>query len=235
MPVNKNPAHIFKLFEKNGTSEKLHCLGDYLDKLEYNVATYKAGKGNFDGFMKVLSRHGVRNVKDFAHDKELFESLIDGGLAELAGKQPFALYIANVDTMPPLTAQCTLRNLHKGQPGFAAVDCLDQYMESFFAALKKHNLTPENTQIAIFGDRRRTDLVKTKWVVDPRFLFSLYPFGPRNYVSKESSFYDVLPTILDLAEIEYEPKPPFGGNVLNSPNQIPGNREYDDLYRRFET
>jgi hypothetical protein len=190
-------------------------------------------KRDFGGFAKVLSGHGVRNIVTFPHDKEMFDALIGTGLAELSQKQPFALYMLNFDTLPPTTATCKVRDHYKGQPVFAPIDCTDQYLEAFFTALKKNGLTPENTQIAIFGDRHRPDFTKTKWVVDPRYLFNMYPYAPKQFVSKESSLYDVLPTILDLAEIEFSPRPPFGGNVLNSPNQLPSNRDYDDLYKKF--
>jgi hypothetical protein len=233
MPVNKNPAHILKLFANNQSSAKLHCLGDYLDQLGYNVATYQAGKRDYGGFEKILEKHGVRNVHPFPHDKEMFDSLIQTGLAELVEKQPFALYISNIDTQAPTTAVCKPRDLYKGQPVFAPIDCLDQYLEAFFKALKDHKLTPENTQIAMFGDRPRADFTKTKWVVDPRYLWSMYPYAPKQYCSKESSLFDILPSILDFAGLDYQPRPPFGGNVLNSPNQPPSNRDYDDVYRRF--
>jgi hypothetical protein len=235
MPVNKNPQHINVLF-KSGNNSRLHCLGDFLDQLGgYTVVTYEAGKGGYGGLQPTLTKHGIRNIKNFPHDKEMFDDL-EKALPDLAAKPPFALYISNVDTRPPIHAVCPYRSwMYKNHQQYKAVDCIDQYLEAFFTKLDAVGLNPKNTQIVIFGDGLRSDLNKHPIPLfkDPRRLFVMFPFAPKRYISKQVTLYDITPTLLDLAGIQYAPKQPFGGNVVHAPNGIPSNKDYDAIYQRF--
>jgi phosphoglycerol transferase MdoB-like AlkP superfamily enzyme len=236
MPVVPNPDHILTIAKK-GDIPKLHCLGDFLDQLGYNVATYRAGKNDYRKLEPVLAKHGLRNFHEFPHDKELFEALNQTGLKELAGKNPFVLYITTIDTRPPIFAVCHYREeLYNNHKDYKAVDCIDQYLEGFFAKLAELKLTPENTQIAVFGDGYRNDLDHHPIPLfkPQRRLFAMFPFAPRHYVTEPAALYDIAPTLLDLAEIEFSPKFPFGGNIKTAPNGLPGKNEYAQLYKGLE-
>jgi hypothetical protein len=236
MPVNKNPEHILTLSGKNKLA-KMHCLGDFLDPLGYQVVTYRAGQNDYGRLEPVLANHGLRNITSFPHDKDLFEAFNNTELKALVGKQPFVAYITTIDTRPPIAATCLYRaELYKGHKEYHAVDCIDQYLKGFFAKLAELNLTPHNTQIAIFGDGFRGDLNKNPVPLfkDPRGLFAMFPFAPKFYVPEWASLYDVAPTLLDLADIEFSPKFPFGGNIKTAPNGLPGPNEYTQVYKGLE-
>jgi phosphoglycerol transferase MdoB-like AlkP superfamily enzyme len=235
MPANQNSDHINVLFSRANSSQLL-CLGDFLDHLGgYTVATYEAGGSHYGGLQPTLEKHGLRNIQNFPHDKEMFDAL-EKALPDLASKQPFVLYISNVDTRPPIHAVCPYRSwLYKNHQQYKAVDCIDQYLEAFFKKLSDVGLNPKNTQIAIFGDGLRGDLNHQPIPLfkDPRRLFAMFPFAPKRYISKQVTLYDITPTLLDLAGIRYGPRPPFGGNVVHAPNGIPTNQDYDAVYKRF--
>jgi hypothetical protein len=235
MPANKNPGHIAALAAKNNIS-KMHCLGDFLDLLGYDVVTYKAGKNDYSGLEPVLAKHGLRNVKNFDHDKELFEDLNQTGLKNLSGRQPFVLYISTIDTRPPIFSACDTRgHLYNNEQEYHAVDCIDQYLQGFFAKLAELNLTPHNTQIGVFGDGMRRDLDRRplRLFTGERRLFAMFPFAPRRFVSQPATLYDFAPTLLELAGIEFSPQFPFGANIVSAPNGVPGKAEYEAIYAGF--
>jgi hypothetical protein len=111
-------------------------------------------------------------------------------------------------------------------------DCEDQFLARFFHALREHKLDESNTICVIFGDGLRDDLSKSG-TFSKRKLWVAYPFSDRNYISRRSTFFDIVPTLTELAGIRYAPMSPFGGPVYEAPNPVPSQKDYDAFYLRF--
>jgi hypothetical protein len=231
MPVNQNPKHVIAAFSK--PNARLYCLGDLLLEAGYTLASMQSGNPGRSGLNELLAAHNYK-PKAFKNDAELFGELSSSKVKELAGSQPFGLFISASDSRAPGRVGCKKPRdyLYNNMAAYRSFDCLDQFLEKFFAELRANGLNEVNTRVVMFSDAIREDLSKSG-TFSKRKVWVAYPFGPKQYISEKSSFYDIVPTLMDFADIKYSPVNPFGGKVTEAPNPVPTQKEYDAFYQRF--
>jgi arylsulfatase A-like enzyme len=69
---------------------------------------------------------------------------------------------------------------------------------------------------------------------EPRYITMVLPLHERRVISKIVSLYDIAPTIMDLAGIEYSPKFVFGSSVFSSnTGLVPSRMHLQFIYKYF--
>jgi hypothetical protein len=199
-------------------SNRIHTYSDFLHQAGYyqiNSCTMYCNAYKFFG------RHHMRSLDWFGHgqdhDEGHFKYLADVLFPHLAAdksKHPFHILIQNEDTHPMyyIDPQCA-KTLPKNLPtALASLQCLDRYLEKVIVKIRELGL--DNTsEVFIYGDHLLFG--RASFYPDPRRLVALFPFHERKKISKDVSWYDVAPTLMDLLGFQnYEPRFPFGENML---------------------
>jgi hypothetical protein len=216
------------------------CLGHFLSMAGYKLMSYYSGP-SIAGMKQMLRLHGYDAKDSREHRKfwdwDLFDNITRSVLPSLEKQQPFMLHILTGDTHPfpsySVDPRCLKRT--KGYPMLLeSFDCVDQTIERFLQKFKNSPLA-NNTEVLIYGDhlimkgaRRGIHLY------EPRYIFGGMPLRPPLLITKRISMYDIAPTIMELAGVEYEPKFPFGASVFSSKvGTVPTQSHLQFIYSNF--
>jgi phosphoglycerol transferase MdoB-like AlkP superfamily enzyme len=155
----------------------------------------------------------------------------------LEKQQPFVLHIATGDTHPfpdyYVDPRCAKRT--KGYPRILrSFDCTDQVIERFINEFQMLPLA-NNTEVLIYGDHLIMNGARRGiQLYEPRYIYGGMPLRPRKLITKRISIYDVAPTIMELAGVEYEPKFPFGASIFSSKvGAVPTQSHLQFIYSNF--
>jgi hypothetical protein len=205
----------------------LKCMPDILRSLGYTLYAYGSGPLEVMEMKAFFVKRGYQTYDSAEHfresDDDFFDLLQEEVLPMLSNPRmwPFVLHVLNADTHTPyirIAAKCNDYLRHHGYPRvYRSFNCLDQYLERFFDAVRKNGLE-DDTEVVIFGDHLTVAWVQRDLNVD-RNLTLIFPFRKqddkwRRAAQKPLTYYDVVPTILELLEIDYSPKFPFGADIF---------------------
>ena len=202
-------------------SPNLRCLGDFLDLAGYDLHSYLANifVGKFKTQMR-MHKYKCKDVKDhkFKRDWDLFNYLENTVFPELKqSTRPWVLHIANADchAMPRYFVDSRCAKRQSGPQIFQSFDCVDQVLERFITAFKNSSFF-ENTEVLLYGDHvlMEGNARKLKFP-EQRALVMAFPFHEQRMVTKNTSIYDIAPTLMKLLGVEYEPEFPFGTDLFS--------------------
>jgi hypothetical protein len=220
------------------------CLGDYLSRAGYKLHSYLTNYflGKFKDHMNL---HGFKTLDVNDHkikqDWDMFRFLSDSVLKNLSKKseQPFVLHVANADTHPfPryfVDPRCKKR-LPRAPDLIRSFDCVDQILEDFLEKFR-HSKLAKRTVVFMYGDHLlMSGTFRGVTLLEPRFMWAMLPFGPKQEITKKVSVYDFAPTLMDLLGIDYEPKFPFGTSMFApKPGLVPDPTHFQFIYDHFST
>lgn len=225
---------------KNQTSFK--CVGDYLADLGYKGVYFYTTLAYFGGLQHLFVSHGLGRGFDkgstgISTDWKLMRKL-ETEIERLVQEQPFYLLIGFCDTHPPYVEDgCKARAAANNQTkGLRVFDCLDQRIEATLKLLREHGVNETNSVVVIQGDHtlRWSAEAFTKGNRFERHMFALFPFEKPQRVDKRILHFDIAPTILDLLDIEYSPRFPYGRSIREQEeSQLPTEQEYNYLLGMF--
>lgn len=219
---------------------KMMCVPDMLRQMGYDLLSFAVADIKMMGIKDFLKVHHF-SIKDtvehgFDHDIDLFNYLGDKILPELAKKtdKPYFLYIFNEDTHPMFYVDQRCKD--KGEDSWPQIvksfHCYDQIFEKLVKRIIELKLH-ETSEIVILGDHLVVG--NQNGVYDePRKLAVLFPFKEKPSFKKVSTMYNVAPTLMELANVQYSPPFPFGASFFSSEEgKYPGNKEFTFLYDFF--
>jgi phosphoglycerol transferase MdoB-like AlkP superfamily enzyme len=174
------------------------------------------------------------------NDDTLFAWLEDSMLPILADKSqwPFVLLILNADTHPGfrIGRGCNDYLIKHDYPlVYRSFTCLDQHLKHFMKRFREFGLD-KNAEVVIYGDHLTMGNRKPS-ISGQRNLTVFMPLRPKDndwaraQFGRTMSYYDFAPTILDVLEIDYEPRFPFGESLFGEkPGQIPTVADLQFIY-----
>jgi hypothetical protein len=178
--------------------------------------------------------HDVRNDTYLVDDRALFRTALKEVIPRLLKKPPFFLFLFNIEThWPFLKCQIDCNGLRKDYKHYyRCFTCFDTILEEFIEGLRALKL--KDTEVVIFGDHL---VIRDSGVFSgSRKLAMIFPFREKKVIDKEMSYYDVLPTILDLLDIEAAPRSPWGVSMNSGDiGSVPSSEDLTLLARMFES
>jgi phosphoglycerol transferase MdoB-like AlkP superfamily enzyme len=218
------------------------CLGDFFATAGYRLHSYMANV--FIGRFKLHQRlHRWRALDAEDHqmkrDWDVFDFVAKEVLPNLTrpSEQPFVLHIANADNhaFPRYFVDSRCENRVRSYPLILrSFDCVDQILERFIEAFKRSPLA-ENTEMFLYGDHLlMSGIHRQIKLFEPRFVTAMFPLRPAQVIKKPLTIYDFAPTLMDVMEIDYEPKFPFGASIFSQKvGTAPGASHFQYIYRHF--
>lgn len=213
--------------------KQLKCLPDYLATIGY-----KRMKSHIshDSLMGLEAWRSSKNYSHFmlaGNDKSLFGNLARKAsyLDKLGEKERFVLFIQNLDTHHPHQARGWCKPENKDEPNFRQChNCLDQVIRSFINEFLKLNMQ-RHTTLVIYPDH----IAFGRTIPEPRKLFMLFPGMDKRVYRKNNTYYDFLPTILDLIGIKkLSPGFPFGSSVFSDKvSRYPSKKDLNAMFNFF--
>lgn len=214
------------------------CFTDFLHMAGYKQ--YAAGSGGFDGMgmKEIFEEHNVQ-VRDHSyhkqrHDWDAVDYVIEKMFPDLESqKKPFYLFFTNDDTHPFFNIDKRCKNrIPDGSRVVRAFDCYDQNIERLIRAFDNSSFR-DNTILAVYGDHlmigEHTGLFEM-----PRKLALFFPYMKKQEITKQTSLYDMIHTLMKLLEIEYSPKFPFGTDLFSeNVGSVPQKNDFAQIYQRM--
>lgn len=147
----------------------------------------------------------------------------------LEKSQPFYLFATDADTHPPTRVDKRCQKRLSGPNTIRSFDCFDQIFERFVKAYENSSFF-RNTLFVVLGDHLMYG--NSNGVYEPPRKLSMFmPYEMKKDINKETTLYDVAPTIMDMLGIEYWPKFPFGTNLYSiNIGQYPQQEDFSIIY-----
>ena len=206
----------------------IKCVPDLLKMIGYKLYGFCSRSCNIMRMKYFLRDRGYRMQDTLEHrlkggDEALFEMLGTKVLPQLkAEKEPFVMLIMTDDThftdhfiSPKCDDYLARENYPKILRSFT---CVDQMIQRFVEKIKELGMD-KDTVFLIFGDHYSMSPQKFYKSQSERSLSVFFPLrgqdkGWQIGRSKEITYYDMAPTIMDLLEVDYSPRFPFGSSMI---------------------
>jgi phosphoglycerol transferase len=205
------------------------CIPTFLAELGYKLFAYCTGDCTIMHMKEFMADKGFRVQDSVEHhqgdDDSLFTWLESSVLPKLTAKKqwPFVLLILNADTHPPFSVGATCHDYlldHNYPKIYRSFTCLDQHLKRFVKRFTELGLD-KNSELVIYGDHLTMGDM-SPFIHRDRNLSLFIPFRlqdekwRRAQFGRTMSYYDIAPTIMDLLEIDYSPRFPFGESLLGA-------------------
>lgn len=173
---------------------------------------------------RLYSQHHVEaidasKVDRLRKDEDTFDYTMNVILPRLMrnSSRPFSLTIVNEDTHPSCTVS---ERCARNHPEWAslpwclqAFNCFDETLGKFMQKLSELGLD-QTTEVVIYGDHQYFG--DPDFFRPPRYMTMVVPYRKMGVIKKPIKWYDLAPTILEMAGIdEYGPKFPFGNSFFD--------------------
>ena len=225
---------------------RVPCISNFLYQNGYRLYAFCSATCNIMNMKNFLITRGFHTQDSdehgFGDDTSLFHWLERSMLPDLKGSsEPFVLLILSDDTHFiefRVGSTCNDYLGDEGYPqGLRSFTCVDQLLKEFVDKVKELGLD-ENTEIVIYGDHiAMGDQTSVYGPNSERNLSVFFPLraqdeGWRIGRSKDLSYYDMAPTIMELMNIEYSPPFPFGRSMLKpGKGEVPNVNDFKQIYR----
>lgn len=184
-----------------------------------------------------MKPHDASSISLLKSDEKLYQYINTKVLPELAKdrKTPFTLHVINEDTHPNyyVSEKCAAEHPEwEKLPKFLqTINCFDELVQSLIDRVIELGLM-ENTHIILYGDHQLYG--DHRWLPEPRYLATIFPLIPGGANMKPIKWYDLPPTILELAGVEkYEPKFPFGASFFSNDTALRPTQDDISYLRRL--
>jgi phosphoglycerol transferase MdoB-like AlkP superfamily enzyme len=242
--IGRDITWIARSKERYTGLEHIPCIPTFLSALGYKLFAYGSGQWSLFRMKQFWRRKGYQMQDSAEHhkvnDDALFEWLADSVLPRLAdtSQWPFVLLILNSDTHPGfhVGSECNDYLAKHGYPlVYRSFTCLDQHLKHFMKRFCELGFE-KNTEVVIYGDHLTMGNTR-RFISGPRNLTVFMPLRlqegkwRRAQFGRTMSYYDLAPTVMDLLEIDYSPRFPFGENLFGeNAGRIPAVAEMQFIY-----
>jgi phosphoglycerol transferase MdoB-like AlkP superfamily enzyme len=179
--------------------------------LGYYIEAWGVDNWKFMGIGSLLRGARLHDVftdpEKAKDDATLFRTISNEVLPRIMKKSPFYLFLFSFETHQPFLKcqqNCKVEHMESYHRCFT---CFETNVKMVIEAVRKLGLE-NNTEVLIYGDH--VVRFQADWLGKSRKLIILLPFHKPKEVVKQMTYYDVLPTVLDLLDIETSQVPPWG-------------------------
>jgi phosphoglycerol transferase MdoB-like AlkP superfamily enzyme len=192
--------------------QNISCLGNFLEMMGYKREAWGVDSWSFmkiGSLLRGAELHDLLTDPEIKGDRGLYQIAIEKVLPRLIKTPPFFLMLFNMEThFPFFKCRDECPDL---LPDYGAYyrcfSCFDRNLEFLIEGIRALGLE-KTTEVVLFGDHLVME--KADWFGSSRKLALMFPFKEKRIIDKEVSYYDVLPTLLDLLDIEAAPLSPWG-------------------------
>lgn len=209
------------------------CFPDYLRIAGYNIFAIEPGDMSMMRMKDFFKKHQFEiydnSVHHKGHDWDTISYIGSDMFPILEKSQPFYLFATNKDTHPFFHVDRRCKNRIYASKMLRSFDCFDQIFERFVKTYENSSFF-KNTLFIVIGDHLM--IGDFSGVYDPpRKLAMFMPYEEKRTIEKQTTLYDVAPTILDLLGIKYWPAFPFGTNLYNNKiGKFPSTEDFSTIY-----
>lgn len=209
------------------------CFPDYLHMAGYNQYAVASGGLGIMGIRDFFKKHHMKIYDNSVHNKrrdwDTTNYLISDIFPMLEKSQPFYLFITNDDTHPFFFVDRRCKKRIGASKMLNSFDCFDQIFERFMKAYENTTFF-KNTIFIVLGDHLMIGDFNDVYE-NPRKLLMFMPYDEKRKIKKQTTLYDVAPTILDMLGIKYWPAFPFGKNLFSEEvGSFPGKEDFATIY-----
>ena len=202
------------------------CIGNIMKSAGYKLDAFFANSGEIHNKNELFLNHNYTlhntNTNSYMSDSDVFEDIQNNYLPLLKEQRngPHVLYIeiCNTHMSGNLDKKCVSRLPRECPTILDNYDCDDQLLEKFFKKFDELNLS-DNTEVFIVGDHLNMRL-NLDFSLGPRQIQMIIPYHSKKAIQRLATQYDVAPTILDLLDIDVQPKFIFGSSFLKDETNI---------------
>ena len=225
--------------------EPIKCIPDLLRMIVYKLYGFCSQSCDIMNMKSFLVSRGYLMQDSKEHnlqgDGPLFEMLKTKVLPQLkAQNEPFVMLVITDDTHfseQVISPECDDYLAREDYPRILrSYTCVDQMIHKFVDRVKELGMD-NNTEIIVFGDHFTMSRDKFFRSESERSLSVFFPLhgqdeGWRIGNSKELTYYDMAPTIMDLLNVEYSPPFPFGSSIIRpGKGSAPDTNDLKQIYR----
>jgi hypothetical protein len=213
---NRKHAHLTQL-------DRIPCYPDFLRLAGYDLYCYLTGSMQIMGVKAFFKARGYKTVDmsdhSFSEDWDVYH-LILKELPDIIKQsketgRPFVVDFITENTHPPYNVdpRCDIPFAANFPQELKAAACLDQTVHNFMDGLKELNITAENSEILMHADH--ICYGDHPHIYDERKLFMMLPFRKQQRITKNGTYYDIPPTVMEILNFSYSPEFAFGKSLFS--------------------
>ncbi|OHT06273.1 hypothetical protein TRFO_25678 [Tritrichomonas foetus] len=225
-------------YESIGKWPQLPCIGKHLKNLGYNLYMEISSQSELMGYRDFFVEYEfeVSDAKEHGqkHDYGFYKYIEEKMFEEKKFKEPFLLMVTNSDTHPffYVNQECKSNPMYnRNLPHIVnCFNCYDLCVRDFFNRFEKSSLF-SRTEMLVYGDHLAFGGGK-KIYDNPRKMSIFFPYWEKKVVNKETSVYDIAPTVMDILGVDYSPKYPFGASLMDDKEvgKTPNHNDFTLIY-----
>ena len=226
--------------------ERIGCIPDMLRRVGYKLYSFCSKSCDVMSMKSFMKDRGyiVRDVQEHqltGGDGPLFEMLRTKTLPQLKDNgEPFVIFVVTDDTHFTdhlISATCDDYLARENYPQMLrSFTCVDQMIQKFVERIKELGMD-KDTEVVVFGDHFTMSKAKCLGPLSQRSLSVFFPLheqdeGWKIGSSKEATYYDLAPTIMDLLGVDRSPPFVFGSSLLRpGKGLVPVTNDLKQIYR----